>query len=163
MKPKKTDLSQIKDSGRACVGCGRTSDIVPLRKLRTYARSLACFDCMKKYRNCSNENFRGEPCSHEPHIGRICQHCGCGEYRHGLESELDRQLADGVGKSPRYRECRSYGQNLGKCGRPIFAKPDGSLSRLCDDCEGRWVREVRQGAKEAALLLKVDETKVLPN
>lgn len=137
-------LENVKDSGSQCVGCGRSSKIVPLRRLRTYARSLACFDCMSKYRSCGNLNLMGQKCNHEPHIGHICPYCGCPEYYHSLESEFDRQYAASVGKRPVSVTCESYGVNLGKCGNLIFADSSGQFSRLCASCERNWTREVME-------------------
>ena len=89
--------------------------------------------------------------------------CGCPRWQHGLESEYDRQLAEAVGKSPTSRECSGFGQNFGKCGRPVFLSADAKLSRLCVECESNWVRETQQGQKEIAALLDLDTTKVEPN
>ncbi len=165
-KPKKTDLSQIKKSGSQCVGCGRgPQDGIMLMRLRTYARSLCCGACFIKYANCENVNPVGTKCHHDPmnHLNKTgpCQMagCGCPRWVHGLESEYDRMLAAGVGVSPQSRECSGYGQNLGKCGRLVLAKADGTLSRLCDQCETRWTRETLQGTKEVKALLDLDITK----
>ena len=71
-------------------------------------------------------------------------------------------LAAGVGISPRIKQCKSFGQNLGKCGRLIFARPDGSLGRLCDTCERTWVEGTREGMKQADTLINFDTTKIVP-
>jgi len=89
--------------------------------------------------------------------------CGCQKWVHGLESEMDRQLADCVAVPERMRECNGFGQNLGKCGRLIFVTPDGDLPRLCDTCERRWVQETQEGAREMSALLNLDTTKLDPN
>ena len=168
-KRKKSDFTQLKDSGRACVGCGRGPEEVMLMRLRTYARSLCCGACFIKYANCENINPIGTKCHHDPvdHFGQTgpctMAGCGCPRWQHGLESEYDRQLAEAVGKSPTSRECSGFGQNFGKCGRPVFLSADAKLSRLCVECESNWVRETQQGQKEIAALLDLDTTKVEPN
>lgn len=168
-KPKKTDLSQLAKSGRECAGCGRSSNEVILMRLRTYSRSLCCGACWIKYASCENVNPIGTKCHHDPldHLRKTghCQisGCGCPAWIHGLESDFDRMLAAGVGKSPTTRECSGFGINLGKCGRPVFLGADGSLPRLCDTCESNWVRETQQGQKEISALLDLDTTKVAPN
>ncbi len=79
VRQKNTDLSQIKNSGSQCVGCGRSSDQVLLMRLRTYSRSLCCGACFlnPEYAKCANENPMGKKCNHEPHPKGVCQHCGC--------------------------------------------------------------------------------------
>lgn len=151
----KSDFHHIKDSGKACVACGRTSDRILLTRLDTYARAYACTECFKQYWNC------GAPgCGHFPHPhGQICSECGCEMYIHGLAAEFDRQYAAGVGLAPRIKECTGYGINLGKCGRIVLVKPDGTLGRLCDSCEDRWKREAIEGAREAKLLHDLDTNK----
>jgi len=135
-KPKKkSDLSNIKDSGRACVGCGRGPDQVMLMRLRTYSRSLACGACFIKYAKCENVNPVGTKC----------------------------QLAAGIGVSPRMDHCTGFGVNLGKCGRMILAGLDGTISRLCDTCTRNWIRETQEGMKEVSKLLDLDEKHILPN
>jgi len=90
--------------------------------------------------------------------------CGCFAFRHGLESELDRQFADCVGTQARVGECSGFGDKTGKCGRIILAKPDGSVPRLCDECEFVWIRQVVEGARDAALLMGIDPSEIkLPN
>lgn len=141
-----SDFHNIKDSGKACIGCGNTSNKVVLTRLKTYARSYACSTCFKKYWNC------GAPgCNHFPHPnGRICSQCGCKDYIHGLAAEFDRQYAAGVGVSPRLKECNGFGINLGKCGRIILASADGTFERLCSECTHRWMREAIDGQREFA-------------
>ena len=164
-----SDFSNLKDSGSSCIGCGRPSSKVLLMRLRTYSRSLCCGACFIRYANCANKNPIGTPCNHPPteHLRKTgpCQQagCGCDRWIHGLEGELDRQYADCVGQQARVKECESFGQNLGKCGRIIYAKPDGTLSRLCDDCEKRWVQETRERMTEIAALLDLDTDKEVPN
>jgi len=168
---KHSDFHNIADSGRACVGCGRGPDHVMLMRLRTYARSLACGACFIKYASCENKNPdpMARVCHHNPteHRNKVgpCQMagCGCPRWIHGLESEMDRQLAIGVGASPRARDCTGFGQNTGKCTRTVLAKPDGSLGRLCDPCERLWVQETQERMREAHALLKLDTSKVMPN
>jgi len=169
-KPKKkSDLSNIKDSGRACVGCGRGPDQVMLMRLRTYSRSLACGACFIKYAKCENVNPVGTKCHHDPtdhHNKRgACKMagCGCPRWVHGLENEFDRQLAAGIGVSPRMDHCTGFGVNLGKCGRMILAGLDGTISRLCDTCTRNWIRETQEGMKEVSKLLDLDEKHILPN
>lgn len=161
-----SDFTNIKDSGRACVGCGNTSNKVVLTRLKTYARSFACAECFKKYWNC------GAPgCNHFPHPnGRLCRQCGCNDYIHGLAAEFDRQYAAGVGLSPRLKECGGFGVNLDKCGRVILAGPDGTFERLCSECMGRWVRETQETQREfqktmehAAILENLDTETETPN
>lgn len=162
------DFSNLADAGRACCNCGRTSDKVRLKKLRTYSRSYACSECYVKHWNCGNKNPLGNPCNHAPnqhqktpkgdeHIvfSGPCEQagCGCAGYIHSLESELDRQYANCVGLEPRIKECGGYGQNLGKCGRLIFLGADGTLGRLCPTCEASWMRETMQGMQEAGKVL----------
>ena len=158
-----SDFSHLKNSGSSCVGCGVTSDRRKLLRLNTYARSLGCYQCWSKYKACANENPMGVKCGHDPtehlKIGdRLCRMpgCGCQAYRHGLESELDRQFAASVGKEATTRECTGFGINTGKCGRMALAKPDGSVGRLCDRCEDTWIRETIQASKEAAALMDID-------
>ena len=168
-KRKKSDFTQIKDSGSCCVGCGRSSQIVLLMRLRTYSRSLCCGACFIKYAKCENINPVGTKCHHEPtdHLFKTmaCSvaGCGCPRWVHGLESDFDRQLAEAVGKSPTTSECSGFGINVGKCGRPVFLGADGSLSRLCAECERSWVQQVTQGQKEIGTLLDLDVSKVEPN
>ena len=168
-RPRKTDLSHIKKSGSQCIGCARDSGQVLLMRLRTYSRSLCCGACFIKYANCENVNPVGTKCHHNPvdHHNKngACNMagCGCPRWIHGLESEFDRQLAAGVGMMPRVQHCNSFGANLGKCGRMILAGPDGTLSRLCHDCERRWVQETQQGMKEVGALLDLDTEKLQPN
>lgn len=160
------DFSNLSESGKSCVGCGRTSAQVRLKKLRTYARSYACADCYVRHWNCGNLNGQGKPCNHPPNehlkFKGPCQQAGCGcvEWIHGLEQELDRQYAACVGLEPRIKECGGFGQELGKCGRLILIKPDGELSRLCPSCEDRWIRETKQGISDASKLLELDVSKV---
>ena len=138
-------------------------------RLRTYSRSLTCGACFIKYAKCENVNPVGTKCHHDPvgHVGKIgmCSvaGCGCPRWIHGLESEHDRQLAAGIGKTPRADYCGGYGVNLGKCGKIILAGPDGTIPRLCEQCEKRWVQEVSQGAREVSKLLDLDTQGVLPN
>lgn len=164
IKRKRSDFTNIKDSGSCCVGCGRSSQIVRLMRLRTYSRSLCCGACFinPEYAKCANENSLGHKCNHEPHPKGLCQHCGCPAWRHGLERELDKQLAAGIGVSPRVEYCAGFGVNLGKCGRMILAGPDGTISKLCVQCERNWVNEVKQGQKEVGALLNLDITKAVP-
>ena len=162
VKRKKTDLSHIKESGSSCVGCGRGPDRVMLMRLRTYSRSLACGACFIKYASCENANPVGTKCHHDPVDHRnkrgacTIAGCGCPSWRHGLEDEFDKQLSAGIGVSPTFRECGGFGANLGNCGRAIFVNADGSMPRLCGQCEGNWVRETREGAREVKMLLDLD-------
>lgn len=169
MRTPKSDFHNLKDSGRACIGCGRTSDQVMLMRLRSYSRSLCCGWCFLEYATCEGVNPLGVKCHHGPidHYEKVgaCSiaGCGCARWVHGLESEADRMLADCVGKSPTFRECQGYGQNLGKCGRIILAGPDGIIPRLCGDCEKRWAQEAAEGARAQKELLELDTSEKLPN
>lgn len=173
-----SDFSNIKDSGRACVGCGRgPRDGVELKRLRTYSRSLACYPCLAKYISCANKNPLGQVCNHHPtdhayievqdgNVRRLgaCNQpgCGCADYRHGLEGEFDRQLSDGVGKRQQSRICTGFGENLGKCDHIVFVQADGTLMRLCAECEEQWKRLAVQSSKEVHELLNLDTTKMMP-
>lgn len=162
-----SNFENIKDSGRACVGCGRTSDVVPLRKLRTYSLSLSCAECYTKVANllCANKNAIGVACRHEPHLKGPCEvhGCGCESWIHGLENEMDRQLAAGVGAVKRFIECKSFGSQMGKCGRVVFMKSNGVQPRLCEDCEKRWVQETKEGMKQYQQLADLDTKIEFPN
>ena len=152
----------LSQSGSSCVGCARTSDQVMLMRLRTYARSLVCAACFMnpKYALCHNE-VDGHRCGHDPHppgkknpTGK-CPYCPCAAWRHGLESEYDRQFADTVGLKPTFSECKSFGSQT--CGRIILAGTDGAIPRLCPKCEREWIEAYRQGAREVGALLNIDE------
>jgi len=166
---KQSDFYNIQGAGSSCIGCGRGSNQVTLMRLRTYSRSLACGACWIKYAACANKNPVGIVCNHNPteHLNKTgpCQmdKCGCPTWVHGLESEADRQLADCVGVPEKMRECGSFGQNLGKCGKVILVDADGTFSRLCDSCMKRWVQEVSERAKEVSDLLNMDVSKQVSN
>jgi len=166
---KQSDFHNIEESGSVCVGCGRGKDQVMLMRLRTYARSLACGACFLKYAACANQNPLGAICGHDPkdHLYKRgpcnMDKCGCIRWVHGLESEMDRQLSACVAVPEKMRECQSYGQNLGQCGRTILVGTDGNFPRLCGSCEKRWVQEVSERAKEVSDFLKLDTTKLVPN
>lgn len=156
-----SDFTQIKDSGKLCVGCGVSSAKQKLLRLDTYSVALACYQCFHKHRSCAGFSADGKKrCNHEPHQDVICPQCKCPAYRHPLAADFDRQYEKAVGaQQPRARECQSYGVNLGNCGRIILAAPDGSLGRLCSECERRWCRETQEGAREAGKFLELDPTK----
>lgn len=75
---------------------------------------------------------------------------------------MDRQYANAVGKAPLTVECQSYGQKLGKCGRLIFAGPDGILGRLCDVCERDWLEANKQLDREVKAMFNIDEKTEIP-
>jgi hypothetical protein len=120
-------------SGCVCVGCGRGNDFVGLKRLNTYSRTFSCVACYLKYSKCAN-------CGHERHayIPMIQQlypvkprgihscHCGCMDYRHGLEAEFDRQFSEHTGKAPTQRQCM-------KCGNYF-----SGAGRLCATCDKEW-------------------------
>ena len=168
---KNSDFQNIAQSGSSCIGCGRGSNQVMLMRLRTYSRSLCCAGCFvnSEYANCANKNPGGTTCNHSPseHIKKngpcSMAGCGCDRWIHGLENEMDRQLGDCVGKKPRMQECNGYGANMGKCGKLIFADPNGEISQLCDPCQRRWISETQEGMRDFAALNNIDPTKVLPN
>lgn len=96
---------------------------------------------MKKHSSCANISpVTAQRCNHGPHIGRVCQHCGCGEYIHGLENEMDRQLAACVGKAKTVAHCTGFGAKLGQCGSLVFADSNGFVGRLCSNCLDEWLR-----------------------
>lgn len=119
-----------------CVGCGRESDQVSLKRLGTYSRAFSCLTCYLKYANCGN-------CGHEKHastrlvtaswkemlgpskVGH-CGECGCDDYRHGLDVEFDRQFAAHTGRAPTQRKCLHCGNWFS--GKTIF----------CDPCDREW-------------------------
>ncbi len=162
-----SNFENIKDSGKACIGCGRTSDVVDLRKLRTYSLSLSCAECYCKvaYLLCANKNAIGTICGHEPHLKGACQvhGCGCERWIHGLENEMDRQYAAGVGAVKRFRECQSFGAELGKCGTIIFVDGEGNLARLCPSCERRWLNETKETLRDVQMLQGIDTKVEFPN
>lgn len=172
-----SNFENIKDSGKACVGCGRTSDQVMLKKLRTYSLSFTCGACLMnpQYAACANENPLKKKCGHEPmqhkrtpgglYAFGACtiDGCGCERWIHGLETEFDRQYAAGVGVAQRFHECNGFGANIGKCGTVILAKADGSMDRLCEPCMRRWLNETKDTAKQFQLLQKVDTKIEFPN
>lgn len=164
-----SDLRNIKDSGRQCVGCARGPEKVMLMRLRTYSRSLTCAGCFIKYAICENVTPLGKKCHHDPreHQNKTghCRlpGCGCPRWIHGLEDEHDRQYAAGIGKTQQSKECQGYGQNLGKCGNLIFVHSDGTIGRLCDTCERNWTQEVMGQHKGMNALFNLNEKKQLPN
>jgi hypothetical protein len=127
-----SDFQNLKQSGSACVGCGRTKDQVVLLKLRTYGRSLACPDCFKQHLACGD-------CHCGFHFERVCQQCGCQEWRHGLETEFDRQQADCVGKVPLIHRCAHCGDDYVDLGL------DKKLLRLCSTCDREWAELETRG------------------
>lgn len=144
----KSNFRNMKDAGKACIGCGRTQDHAELKKLSTYSRSYACRDCIsnEKYRMCANRNPEGGICGHEVHSRNgFCPYCGCQKYIHGLEGEHDRQLAACVGGATAIKECPSYGSKLGTCGKTIFADVNGNFARLCPECDREWAEAVGAG------------------
>ena len=151
-----SDFSNLQDSGKACVGCGRTNVI--LSRLATYAVAYACARCFKRHWNCGNIN-----CKHLPHPERKCTECPCEFYIHGLAAEFDRQYDKCVGQTPKIHYCSGIGVNTGKCERLVFMEPDGSLPRLCGDCKEEWMRAFQQGKAEAEKLIGMDTTNLLPN
>ena len=161
-----SDFKNLKDSGRACVGCGRNSNEVMLMRLRNYSRSLCCGACFIKYATCENENPAGIKCHHEPqdHLRKIgpCSMagCGCTHWIHGLESEFDRQFADSVGKIQQSKQCSGLGGN--PCFNLIFIQADGTISRLCPSCEKIWVMENRELYQQVKKLLNIDPAKEIP-
>lgn len=131
-----SDLESI--SGCVCVGCGRGSDHVAFKRLNTYSRAFGCLDCFLRYSNCAT-------CGHEKHAyvpiiqqlyhvkPRAC-HCGCTEYRHGLEAEFDRQFSAHTGKEPEQRRCL-------KCANYFNALQPG---QYCPTCQ-REIIEIANG------------------
>ena len=121
----------------ACVGCGRTSETVQLKKLSTYSRSFSCFDCFMKHSACGG-------CHHPMHAKKSGDpdqcYCGCTSYRHGLEQEWDRQLAEVAGKKPDVHYCQGLAGKF--CGTVVLRKVDGSLPRLCSRHEREWTKDV---------------------
>src|SRR5262245_6021004 len=103
----------------ACVGCGRESDKVALKRLQTYSRAFGCLSCYLKYSNCSN-------CQHEKHASAMRNgisadalsqpikagacFCGCNDYHHGLAAEFDRQFDVHTGKTPSLQCQRGCGR-----------------------------------------------------
>lgn len=156
-----SDFHNIKDSGKACVSCGRTGDVVPLKKLRTYAVSLACFECFAKYATCAYVSPLGVLCNHEPHPKGPCQHCGCQYWQHGLETEYDRQLAACVGKAPTAHQCRGFANR--KCENVVLMGMDGEVPPLCSSCAKEWHQGVMETMRAAKQLIDLDENKEVPN
>lgn len=156
-----SDFRNIAESGQACVGCGRgVKEGLSLKRLRTYARSLACLECIIRYAACGNKNPAGAKCGDSPRDHEIglgaCKRpgCGCERYMHGLEREFDRQLAESVGKNPTFATCGGFGAKLGQCGATIFILP-GMHMRLCSACEREWVSQTRSQAEEMAKLFNL--------
>lgn len=153
-----SNFDNVKNSGRSCIGCGKDVSQVNLKRIRSYGMALACRACILKHIACANVSpITGQACNHRPHIGVICQHCGCPEYIHGLQGEADRQLAACVGMLRRSKVCESYGAKLGKCGRLIFANGSGELSRLCDKCEREWMQQNIEQDREMAAELEAEK------
>lgn len=119
-------------SGCRCVGCGRESDKVALKRLNTYSRSFSCLTCYLKYSNCANCGHKRHaaiqmvvvPGAHRPPEGRC--HCGCADYKHGLEAEFDRQFAEHTGKAPTQRKCNH-------CSNWFYG-----TTLWCESCERDW-------------------------
>lgn len=147
-----SDFDKIALAGKVCCNCGVSSDKRKLLRLNTYSVSLACLDCWYKHRKCADCQ---KSCTKEPHSGHACKMCGCPQWRHGLESEFDRQYASCVGMPQRSKMCRGFGGR--QCNRLIFALPSGEVPALCDECMPEWIKGVKESAAAAGLVLDSKE------
>lgn len=126
-------------SQTVCVGCGRGSDQVALKRLSTYSRAFGCLTCYMKFSNCGN-------CQHVKHgsyrpivipgaerqFPGSCPSCGCTEYKHGLAAEFDRQFDTHTGKTPLQIKCNH-------CGNWFDRREKASgIVLFCARCEDEW-------------------------
>lgn len=154
-----SDFYNLKDTGKACIGCGRTEQI--MIKLPTYSLAFGCLECVRRHKSCGNLRADGQgKCNHEPHPGKVCQHCGCIEYMHSLVMEHDRQYSNCVGKAPTWKQCSGFGEK--KCNNAVLLGPDGTLTRLCSECDREWMQLNIERVKEVQALISLDTTKETP-